>query len=1208
MPPVSGVDQFVWSMARGGYLGVSAATPTMLANSTVSSTVTSGYPLAAGTINLAGLGVVPMNTWAAVAVDITVAGTVTLVSAPANTTTGYTTSDLAFAALPAVGVGLFRVGQFAVSNSTGTFTFGTDSLQALNANFITQCASDTAHDSFSPYGPFTTIPRPCPVGNQAWYATPDDPTALHDTAPSANNPLLWDDGTTYKDFGQSFDGGQNQAYLVSIPLLSVAFAANSGHTVGDVWSFRWMDSRLASIVIAGAEISSDPTTIPRRDCFYCNMTGPTGPADLYNLFINHVNGFVLEGCRNLTGGFDQVANFSFTNNSTAYTEWGTCTNLTYTNNKTVEDGSTMGNISSLCAHFYGTLNNVLISGNSFADWGIEPNSYGPYYSRYSAIRFDSSPSYNNVVIEANTFRNERTDVLSNRVWFGIYGLAANYSGITIRDNDYSPHVVPIAGDSSFLSEISTSPTSQNYGYTFTGTYSLVNQDSLVHSRIDFSPPLVTPMRLVSGSQLVFSGSSNAANNITYTVAREVRDVNDAITAIIFSTAAPDPTTATFTGITCPAQAVLTNDDNIHVNLISTCTILVNAAAQAVDYRGTLRILNSGAPVNSTVILSGVVTTWTGGQLLSPGVGVEVQLSLSKSGASASLSCITNSRNSSLVSTLGASNQFGSTITYDVSQSTNAYTYGLLSGAINSNPAPTTLGYYNQVSYEAKAAISHSTCNLNQLLLNDTSGGLAHIDSVWMNNTLLTWSGSTIGTLIHYEAKSAISCTGIGTEYGFKVTNLTGITAKWAFYSDKSVIPSYHAGQYNFGGTVATPLGSLNADGTITVAGGTSGGVAFADALHKSVSSEISTITLKTTPALADLAVIESFADGYAKRAATLQSIVALATGGGARPFVQLTADNATVAQCNANSIFLCANTQTTFTIPYGVNVDSRISIIPLTATTIQGATGVSYQTPTGVVGTAPFVKANVNPIDMVCALTNTWLIEGQGAHKMEEHTNYGTSASIQKVAQLYWDALVVTGYAPVAITGAANNGSGLIRITSTAHGLATGNAAVINSVGGVTAANGAWIVTVIDANTYDLNGSTFSGTYTSGGTGTRAKQYGPGGAATTAYGDAAYYTTSTTGGSIQVLTAGDYRIAVAGEAFFLSNAGGWHYVCKNGVMLPGANRYLLNSAAAYGSFSFAIDRVVTLVVNDTLTMIADCETAGTTNYPGRVSFSLTKLS
>lgn len=71
-----------------------------------------------------------------------------------------------------------------------------------------------------------------------------------------------------------------------------------------------------------------------------------------------------------------------------------------------------------------------------------------------------------------------------------------------------------------------------------------------------------------------------------------------------------------------------------------------------------------------------------------------------------------------------------------------------------------------------------------------------------------------------------------------------------------------------------------------------------------------------------------------------------------------------------------------------------------------------------------------------------------------------------------------------AITGAANNGSGLIRITATAHGLQTANTVTITGVGGVPAANGTWVITVISANTYDLIGSTFAGTYTSGGSGT----------------------------------------------------------------------------------------------------------------------------
>lgn len=67
------------------------------------------------------------------------------------------------------------------------------------------------------------------------------------------------------------------------------------------------------------------------------------------------------------------------------------------------------------------------------------------------------------------------------------------------------------------------------------------------------------------------------------------------------------------------------------------------------------------------------------------------------------------------------------------------------------------------------------------------------------------------------------------------------------------------------------------------------------------------------------------------------------------------------------------------------------------------------------------------------------------------------------------------------ITGAANNGSGLIRITSTAHTLLTGDTIYISGVVGTTEANAYWTVTSITANTFDLQGSTFTNTYVSGG-------------------------------------------------------------------------------------------------------------------------------
>ena len=76
----------------------------------------------------------------------------------------------------------------------------------------------------------------------------------------------------------------------------------------------------------------------------------------------------------------------------------------------------------------------------------------------------------------------------------------------------------------------------------------------------------------------------------------------------------------------------------------------------------------------------------------------------------------------------------------------------------------------------------------------------------------------------------------------------------------------------------------------------------------------------------------------------------------------------------------------------------------------------------------------------------------------------------------------------VSITGAANNGSGIIRITHavTTRPFVTGQWVYISGVGGTTEANsgtgGAWGITVIDSTHFDLNFSAFVHTYTSGGT------------------------------------------------------------------------------------------------------------------------------
>ncbi len=69
------------------------------------------------------------------------------------------------------------------------------------------------------------------------------------------------------------------------------------------------------------------------------------------------------------------------------------------------------------------------------------------------------------------------------------------------------------------------------------------------------------------------------------------------------------------------------------------------------------------------------------------------------------------------------------------------------------------------------------------------------------------------------------------------------------------------------------------------------------------------------------------------------------------------------------------------------------------------------------------------------------------------------------------------------ITGAADNGSGLIQITTSgSHGYSNGDYVRITGVLGTVEANDVWSVSGVTATTIDLVGSTFTNTYTSGGT------------------------------------------------------------------------------------------------------------------------------
>ena len=71
------------------------------------------------------------------------------------------------------------------------------------------------------------------------------------------------------------------------------------------------------------------------------------------------------------------------------------------------------------------------------------------------------------------------------------------------------------------------------------------------------------------------------------------------------------------------------------------------------------------------------------------------------------------------------------------------------------------------------------------------------------------------------------------------------------------------------------------------------------------------------------------------------------------------------------------------------------------------------------------------------------------------------------------------GYRPVIGVG---NVGGTIRLTvDDTSGFITNQRVIVRDVEGATAANGSWVITVVNQTKIDLQGSTFSGVYTSGG-------------------------------------------------------------------------------------------------------------------------------
>jgi hypothetical protein len=113
----------------------------------------------------------------------------------------------------------------------------------------------------------------------------------------------------------------------------------------------------------------------------------------------------------------------------------------------------------------------------------------------------------------------------------------------------------------------------------------------------------------------------------------------------------------------------------------------------------------------------------------------------------------------------------------------------------------------------------------------------------------------------------------------------------------------------------------------------------------------------------------------------------------------------------------------------------------------------------------------------------------QGDTRVTSKDNIATANTrvVQQTGEAPYGTNQKPGIDPNAVTyrdivNVANNGIGVIRVTvSVTSGFITGQKVIINDVVGVANANGKWTITVINPSQFDLQNSSFSGAYVSGG-------------------------------------------------------------------------------------------------------------------------------
>lgn len=145
----------------------------------------------------------------------------------------------------------------------------------------------------------------------------------------------------------------------------------------------------------------------------------------------------------------------------------------------------------------------------------------------------------------------------------------------------------------------------------------------------------------------------------------------------------------------------------------------------------------------------------------------------------------------------------------------------------------------------------------------------------------------------------------------------------------------------------------------------------------------------------------------------------------------------------------------------------------------------------GSAGDSPFTSATeLTSVDLVVGVVATFS-DSDNVQRFPYYPRVIGNLPLARAGRTNFpEYSLTTDSASWSVSTTSGNGVSPIQVTTTAvNTLVTGQTVAINGVGGNTAANGTFVVTVINNTNFTLNGTTGNGAYTSGGTVYRGASY-----------------------------------------------------------------------------------------------------------------------